>query len=95
MNNLSLEELREKARKEITAQKKMCRLIPWGPPDAGEHPGCPLLNAALVSAKTTLAKGSPRRVFVQDLAAALDRRDLIKKGKYDEFVTIGHEYMEA
>jgi len=90
-----LAELREKARKEIDAKNKMCRLIPWGPEDTGEHPGCPILHAGLFSAKSTLPKGSARRVYVQDLAAALERRDLLKKSKYDEFVNTGYKYMEA
>ena len=90
-----LAELREKARKETATKKQMCKLIPWGPGEAGEHPGCPILNAALFSAKSTLPKGSARRVFVQDLAAALDRRDLLKKEKHEEFLKAGYEYMET
>lgn len=91
---MSVPPLREKARKEIMLRGKMCQLIPWGE-GAGMVTGCEILSAALVSAKSTLAKGSPRRVFIQDLTTALDRRNLLKKGKYDEFQNTGQEYMEV
>ena len=91
-----LEELRKRYKKETESSSKMCEILPWGPPGKPLiHPGCSILTAALVTAKTTLPKGSPRRVFIQDLAAALDRRKLISKEKYDEFVEAGYNYMEA
>lgn len=84
----------------LDRERKLCDLIPTGHIlPTGEYifnpRECRILSAALYSAKSTLAEGSPRRVFIEDLAAALDRRGLIDKKKIDEFVKAGFEYMEA
>ena len=54
---------------------------------------CKTLSSALFSAKSTLPKGSSRRVFIQDLAASLNRKRLLATEKYDEFTELGYEYM--
>jgi len=77
--------------------EEMCWLIhDWEkdtsvPPD---NPKCQVLTASLYAAKLSLPKGSPRRVFVQDLAASLNRHHILKSEQYDEFEKLGYEYME-
>jgi len=61
------------------------------PPDS---PQCKLLMATMFAAKSTLPRGSPRRVFVQDLAASLNRKSLILMEEMDKFNKLGYEYME-
>lgn len=46
---------------------------------------CAILDAALYAAKTSLPKGSPRRVFIQDLAAALNRRKILHNNDVEKF----------
>jgi hypothetical protein len=53
--------------------------------------GCQVLDAALFTAKTTLPQGSPRSVFIQDLAASLNRRRLLSSEKVEEFWTLCEE----
>ncbi|HDO42010.1 MAG TPA: hypothetical protein ENH03_03820 [Candidatus Bathyarchaeota archaeon] len=73
----------------------MCWLITeWNEPATLDNPKCKILAAALFSAKSTLPKGSPRRVFIQDLAASLNRKGLLKNEKVDTFTKIGYNYME-
>ena len=48
-------------------------------------PGCQVLDAALYTAKTTLPQGSPRSVFIQDLAASLNRRRLLPNEDVEAF----------
>lgn len=60
------------------------------PPDSRT---CKVLRAALFSAKSTIAKGTPRRVFIQDLAASLNRKAMLPSEKYDNFTELGYEYM--
>ncbi|MEM2567130.1 MAG: hypothetical protein QXH20_01485 [Candidatus Bathyarchaeia archaeon] len=55
---------------------------------------CKLLSAALYAAKHNLPVGSPRRVFIQDLAAALNRRNILSNEKVDQFLRLGFRYME-
>ncbi|MCS7124546.1 MAG: hypothetical protein NZ932_03925 [Candidatus Bathyarchaeota archaeon] len=55
---------------------------------------CKVLSAALYVAKTTLPKGSSRRVFIQDFAAALNRRKVLSNDLVDEFQQLGYRYME-
>jgi hypothetical protein len=87
--------------KGITEQKtaeEMCWLIhDWekDKPPPPDSPKCQVLMASLYAAKTSLPKGSPRRVFVEDLAASLNRRRILKSEQYDEFQKLGFEYMEA
>jgi len=56
---------------------------------------CKVLASALYSAKSTLTAGSPRRVFIQDLAAALNRRGLLRDRDFDVFCKLGYEYMRS
>jgi hypothetical protein len=44
---------------------------------------CQVLSANLFSAKSTLPKGSPRRVFIQDLVASLNRKRILPSEKVD------------
>jgi hypothetical protein len=53
--------------------------------------GCQVLDAALFAAKTTLPQGSPRLVFIQDLAASLNRRRLLPNEKVEEFWEVCEE----
>ena len=55
---------------------------------------CKVLASALFSAKSTLGRGSPRRVFIQDLAASLNRKTFLPNEKVEEFRQLGYEYME-
>ena len=88
-----LEELKKRYDKETEMKREMCLILPNG--DVGREYACRILDSALFSAKSTLSKGSPRRVFIQDLGAALDRRGLLPKEKHGKFVDAGYEYMEA
>jgi len=54
---------------------------------------CKTLTSALFSAKSTLPPGTLRRVFIQDLAASLNRKRILPNEKYDKFVQTGYEYM--
>lgn len=54
-------------------------------------PGCEILDAALYGAKVTLQQGSPRSVFIQDFAAALNRRRLLKNEEVEEFTKLCEE----
>jgi hypothetical protein len=82
---------------EQKTSEEMCWLIhDWEkdtsvPPD---NPKCQVLMASLYAAKLSLPKGSPRRVFVQDLTASLNRHHILKSEQYDEFEKLGYEYME-
>jgi hypothetical protein len=78
--------------------EEMCWIIYDWEKDIPTPPGspqCKLLASAMYAAKSTLPKGSPRRVFVQDLAASLNRKSLILKEEVDSFNKLGYEYMEA
>ena len=55
---------------------------------------CRVVQAAMYSAKQTIKDWNGRRVFVQDFAAALNRRHLLTYDKYDEFTKLGYDYME-
>jgi hypothetical protein len=55
---------------------------------------CKILSSALFSAKTTLPKGTPRRVFIQDLAASLNRKRILPNEKVEPFTQLGYEYMQ-
>jgi len=56
---------------------------------------CKVLASALFAGKSTLPKGSPRRVFIQDLAASLNRKRILPSEKYEKFSQLGYEYMAA
>lgn len=97
-----LKEIHARFTKEIVALTKMCSLLEWDPRELPEkmeeqlpHPGCKILTAAMFSAKGTIPKGSPRRVFVQDLAASLERKKLLIGKRAREFTDVGYEYMET
>jgi len=53
--------------------------------------GCQVLDAALYTAKVTLPQGSHRSVFIQDLAASLNRRRLLPNEKVEEFWKVCEE----
>ena len=46
---------------------------------------CQILDATLYAAKTTLKDETEKRVFVQDLAASLNRRRLLKNDDVESF----------
>jgi len=69
----------------------MCRFIGS---DIGEKT-CDVLESTLYAAKSTIKDWNGRRVFIQDLTAALNRRDIIVDSEeYEEFNRLGYEYME-
>jgi len=79
--------------------EEMCWLIhDWekDKPLPPENPKCKVLASALFSAKTTLKPCgiSSQRVFIQDLAASLNRRRLLSSDEVDTFEKLGYEYME-
>jgi len=80
-----------RARKEVTAQIGMCKLAKLDV----EGKGCKVLDGSLWTAKVTLAKGSPRMVYIQDLAHALNRRELLNNEETESFIKIGYEYMDV
>jgi len=57
--------------------------------------GSPLFESALYAAKTTMKDATERRVFIQDFAAALNRRALLDSELIDAFSKHGYVYMEA
>ncbi len=61
---------------------------------APTHAAFSLLESAVFAAYTTLPKGSPRRVFVQDFAASLNRKGLLRNELVDRFCEYGYKYME-
>ena len=74
----------------------MCDLLTFrvSREDLAKYEVSDVLASALYSAKSTLPAGSPRRVFIQDLAAALNRRKLLPSEHYDRFCELGYKYME-
>jgi len=79
---------------------RMCALLQWEQvvPSCAvdvKDTNCETLGSALSSAKTTLPKGSARRVFVQDLAASLNRKGVLWNEDVKEFEEAGYAYMEA
>jgi hypothetical protein len=71
--------------------KRMCQIIGSKIDDLP----CKVLDAALFSAKTSMPDLTYRRVFIQDLTAALNRRKIIVDlREYHEFNELGYEYME-
>lgn len=75
-----------KSEEEIVSE--MCDLL------TADSGACAVLEAVLFSAKSTLPAGSPRRVFIQDLAAALNRRDMLHSRDVGKFCELGYKYME-
>jgi len=61
---------------------------------APTHAAFSLLESAMFAAYTTVPKGSPRRVFVQDFAASLNRKGLLRNEYVDKFCEYGYKYME-
>jgi len=83
---------------EVELVEEMCWLIHDWEKDAPlplESRVCKTLASALYSAKSTLERGSPRRVFIQELAASLNRKRILPSERYDKFNELGFEYMEA
>jgi len=56
---------------------------------------CQVLASSLFAAKTTTKPWGvvPQRVFIQDLAASLNRRRLLPNEKVSKFEELGYEYM--
>jgi len=54
-----------------------------------------IFEAFMYSAKVTMKQATERRAFIQDLAAALNRRYLLSKEDADTFSKLGYIYMEA
>jgi len=57
------------------------------------NPVCQVLDTTLYAVKVSLPQGSPRRVFIEDLAASLNRRKLLRNEDVDSFTLIGFEIM--
>lgn len=55
---------------------------------------CKVLAAALHTAKSTLSSGSPRRVFIQDLSASLNRKEMLSNEQLPCFTQLGYDFME-
>jgi len=55
----------------------------------------PLFESVMYAAKTTMKDASERRVFIQDLAAALNRRAWLDSRLVETFEKYGYTYMEA
>lgn len=53
-----------------------------------------MLESTLYVAKATLPEGSPRRVFIQDFAASLNRKGLLANEDVDKFREYGYQYMD-
>jgi len=71
--------------------KEMCGLIGQ---DVDES-GCRVLQSAMFSAKTTITNPNERVVFVQDLAASLNRKKMLPHDKYNRFIELGKAYLEG
>jgi len=56
---------------------------------------CKVLASALYSAKSTTKPWGviPQRVFIQDLAASLNRRGILPNENVAKFEELGYEYM--
>lgn len=54
-----------------------------------------IFEAFMYAAKTTMKQATERRAFIQDLAAALNRRYLLSKEAANIFSNWGYIYMEA
>lgn len=52
---------------------------------------CQVLDATLYTAKVTIPQGSPRSVFIQDLAASLNRRRLLSNENVESFWSLCEE----
>jgi hypothetical protein len=82
--------------KEVEVSREMCKtVLLHGKPVDPNSPECAMLQSALYAAKVTLPKGSPRRVFIQDFAASLNRKHILPNENYDKFQRLGYEYMEV
>lgn len=82
-NHVKGVELRERAEIEVLKTQRVCTLV-FGDPDVVGIP-CQVLDAALYAAEVTLPQGSPRRVFIQDFAAALNRRRILRNEEVEKF----------
>jgi len=57
-------------------------------------PVCQVLDASLYAGKVSLPKGSPQHAFVQDLAASLNRRRILKNEDVESFTDLAIEIIE-
>lgn len=67
---------------------RLCELIG----EKAGQAGCEVLKASIYSATYTL-RPLEKRVFAQDLAASLNRRGLLPKERYKDFVELATEIM--
>ena len=54
-----------------------------------------LLESALWAFKSTVSDATARRVFIQDLAASLNRKGLVSRGNVQFFREYGYMYMRG
>lgn len=84
-----------KSEKEKETAGKLCQLLIFNlNPMYPLSTECSIVRSALYAAKSSLPKGSPRRVFIQDFAASLNRKQILPNENVDEFHKLGYEYME-
>jgi hypothetical protein len=87
-------------RTEEKIQEEMCWLI-FDPKLEHSNPpwnsSCQVLKSALYSAKSSTKPWGvvPQRVFIQDLAASLNRKQVLSNEKVEEFEQLGYEYMKV
>jgi hypothetical protein len=74
----------------IEKKNKMCEIIGAKP----ETNACKVLSSALFSAKSTIGSFTGRYLYIQELSASLNRKNLLPNEKVDEFRKLGYEYME-
>lgn len=55
---------------------------------------CGLVKSALYAAKTTLPRGTLRRLFIQEFAASLNRKHTLPNENVEKFHKLGFQYME-
>lgn len=78
-----------------TSEEKQERVLLRMSQLLGQNYRSPILTAAMFSAFTTIDSADGRRVYVQDLAASLNRNNILPNDKVDEFQQLGYEFMEA
>jgi len=80
----------------VEMQRALADMLDLMYPEWGPLPDIPkVFESAMYSAKTTMKEASERRVFIQDFAAALNRRGLLRNEVVDRFCEYGYTYMEA
>lgn len=68
--------------------------FPKTPEAVMESPACKVLRAAFYAGKYgVFNESSTQRVFVQEFAASLNRKGMLKNPSVDQFTRLGYEYM--